>query len=98
MRRVGYETSQRGTGCWKGSDGKYLKTTSEWLQSSPVIPLSIKMKWFYICRGGEAGYAGVQRRTYETKRVEPREKLVPFCQADDGKRTFLFVRKVFCLS
>jgi len=31
MRQVRYETSQRGTGCWKGPVGKYLKTTSEWL-------------------------------------------------------------------
>ena len=31
MRRVGYETSQRGAGCWKCPVGKYLKTTSEWL-------------------------------------------------------------------
>ena len=34
------EPAREGYGCWKYPQGKHLKTTSEWPQSGPVIPLS----------------------------------------------------------
>lgn len=33
---------------WKLPVWNHLKTTSEWLQNSPVIPLSSEIEWFWL--------------------------------------------------
>ena len=51
--------SERDGKRWNHLNGNLLKTTSEWPQSGPVIPLPSQKKWFYIFvtdnQGGTAG-------------------------------------------
>ena len=81
--------SERDGKRWNHLNGNLLKTTSEWSQSGPVIPLPSQKKWFYIFvtdnQGGTAGEE-ILIRPLQTKSREEEGFFYCLKSTEEGRR------------
>ena len=82
---------QKAAGC-ECLNGTYMKTTSEWPQSGPVIPLSSELRTSKQIDISKGRISFQEPETVGRNRVEPRRIFAPYAEMRKGR--FLSYRKL----